>query len=332
MLIVASLLPWLGSPARAAQPPTGATPTNPAPPTQPPPLPPLTVSPVIQRFMRQSGRDLPPPAPPPIPLTSPGHWQGPSSRPGTTAPSAVNRPASVDDHDVLSPLPSRAAPGRAQERSDAAALPPSPLELTVKLDPAPFVPTDLRFPINLATALRLSDARPLIVAAAQASVWVAEADLQQAKVLWLPGINVGADYLRHDGGGPDFNKGIMTAVSANYFYGGGGLWGAIATTDAIYQPLVARQALKARHWDVQSAKNDALLRTADAYFLVHQYRGKYAGALYCVKRGHELVERLASMSRDLVVEFEVERAKNMVADLQQRAVSARQQWRVQAPT
>ena len=62
---------------------------------------------------------------------------------------------------------------------------------------------------------------------------------------------------------------------------------------------------------------------------MHQYRGTYAGTLYCVKRGHELVERLATMSRDLVQGFEVERARNMVADLEQRAVSARQQWRVQ---
>ena len=42
-------------------------------------------------------------------------------------------------------------------------------------------PTDFRFPINLATALRLSDARPLIVAAAQASVWVAEAELTRPR-------------------------------------------------------------------------------------------------------------------------------------------------------
>ena len=64
----------------------------------------------------------------------------------------------------------------------------------VKLKPSPLEPTDLRFPINLATALRLSDARPLMVAAAQASVWVAEAQLTRAKVLWVPQLNVGADY------------------------------------------------------------------------------------------------------------------------------------------
>ena len=94
-----------------------------------------------------------------------------------------------------------------------AATAPRPWPRRLTLKPAPFEPTDLRFPINLATALRLSDARPLIVAAAQASVWVAEAELTRAKVLWVPTLNIGVDYIRHDGGGPDFNKGIMTAPS-----------------------------------------------------------------------------------------------------------------------
>ena len=95
--------------------------------------------------------------------------------------------------------------------------------MRVQLKSAPLEPSDVGFPINLATALRLSDARPLIVAAAQASVWVAEAQLTRAKVIWVPTLVFGADYIRHDGGGPDFNKGVMTAPSVNYFYAGGGL-------------------------------------------------------------------------------------------------------------
>ncbi len=211
---------------------------------------------------------------------------------------------------------------------------PSLLATRPQLNAAPFAPTDFRFPINLATALRLSDARPLIVAAAQARTWVAEAELTRAKVLWIPVLNIGFDYIRHDGGGPDFNKGIMTAPSTNFFYAGAGLWGSpwgiIGTTDAIYEPLVARQVLNARHWDIQSAKNDALLQTADAYFRVHQYRGMYAGALYTVARARDVVGRIAALSRDLVQAFEVDRARNMLADLEQQAVSARQQWRVQS--
>ena len=166
----------------------------------------------------------------------------------------------------------------------------NPLARTLTFKPAPLAPGDLRFPINLATALRLSDARPLIVAAAQASVWVAEADLTRAKVLWVPTLNIGFDYVRHDGGGPDFNKGIMTAPSVNFLYGGvgltgNGLIGNVNIADAIFLPLVARQILNARHWDVQTSKNDVLLQTANAYFSVHQSRGTYAGNLYTVERG-----------------------------------------------
>jgi outer membrane protein TolC len=195
---------------------------------------------------------------------------------------------------------------------------------------APIAPSDVAFPINLATALRLSDARPLVVAAAQARVWVAEAELTRAKVLWVPDLMTGSTYIRHDGGGPDFNKGIMTAPSTNFLYAGSGLYAMVSTTDAYYRPLAARQVLNARHWDIQSAKNDAVWETAEAYFLVHQYRGIYAGTLYSVRRARELVDRIVSESRDLTPRYEVDRARNMLADLQQQAVSAHAQWRIQS--
>jgi outer membrane protein TolC len=99
-------------------------------------------------------------------------------------------------------------------------------------------------------------------------------------------------------------------------------------SDAFYEPLVARQVLSARNWDIQSAKNDALLQTADAYFRVHQYRGMYAGALYTVRQGRALVEKVEQLSRELVPRVEVDRARNMLADLEQRAVADRQAWRV----
>ena len=200
----------------------------------------------------------------------------------------------------------------------------------MKLKSAPLEPTDVSFPISLATALRLSDARPLVVAAAQARVWVAEAQLTRAKLLWVPTLVFGVDYIRHDGGAPDFNKGIMTKPSVNFFYAGPGLWQYVNLTDAIFEPLAARQVLNSRHKDIQTAKNDALLQTADAYFKVHQYRGLYAGALYTVERGHLLVERITQLSTELLTKVEVERARNMLADLEQRAVSARQEWRVQS--
>jgi outer membrane protein TolC len=68
--------------------------------------------------------------------------------------------------------------------------------------------------------------------------------------------------------------------------------------------------------------------TADAYFRVHQYRGMYAGALYAVERGRDLVDRIRRLSADLVPRVEVDRARNMLADLEQQATSARESWRV----
>ncbi|HWG42234.1 MAG TPA: hypothetical protein VN688_05560 [Gemmataceae bacterium] len=224
--------------------------------------------------------------------------------------------------------------------------PSPPSGEVVKLDLPPLQAGDLRFPINLATALRLADARPLIVAAAQTSAWVAEAQLQRAKVLWLPDFNLGFDYIRHDGNGPDTLRGVNIPAgqnalgqsspgsfgrpqdqNINFFYAGGAFFLMRNATDMIFEPLAARQNLNAARWDVQTAKNDALLTTARAYFDVHKYRGQYAGAIDVVTRGRKLVEAINDLSKDLVPAVEVDRARTLLADLEQQAVSARQYWR-----
>jgi hypothetical protein len=224
--------------------------------------------------------------------------------------------------------------------------PPPPGGETVQLKAPPLEPGDLRFPINLGTALRLSDARPLVIAAAQASAWVAEAELQDAKVIWVPTINIGFDYLRHDGLGPDTLGGVnipqgVTTLGTfdptsfgrplnqnlNYFYGGGALFLMRYGTDIIFEPLAKRQMLNARRWDIQTAKNDALLQTARAYFNVHRARGQYAGAIDVVERGRLLIREIDELRRDLVPRVEVDRARNFVAQMEQAAVSSRQMWR-----
>ena len=91
-------------------------------------------------------------------------------------------------------------------------------------------------------------------------------------------------------------------------------------TDAIFQPLAACQMLNSRRADIQTAKNDALLTTAEAYFQVHQYRGMCAGLLFTVEKGHELVDRITRLSKDLVRPIEIERAKTLLADLEQEGL------------
>ena len=263
---------------------------------------------------RPSGAQSPPTpldAQPALSAPTPGTNSTPSSEVsesqtrGTTPPSSTALPLPLSSP-ATAPAPrlAQAPAGRAPETSS-----PNPLATGLSVKSAPLEEGDLRFPINLATALRLSDARPLVVAMAQAEVWVAEAELTRAKVLWIPTLNIGFDYIRHDGGGPDINKGIMTAPSFNFFYGGAGMSGNLSGTDILFQPLVARQNLNARHWQIQTAKNNALLDTANAYFRVHQARGQYAGALYSIERGRDLVQRITNLSKEFVPKVEIERVQ-----------------------
>ena len=53
----------------------------------------------------------------------------------------------------------------------------------------------------------------------------------------------------------------------------------------------------------------------------------FAGDLYCVERGHDLIERIAQLSHELVPAVEVDRARNLVADIEQKATMSRQRWR-----
>ncbi|HWG45256.1 MAG TPA: TolC family protein [Gemmataceae bacterium] len=274
------------------------------------------------------------------------------AQPAATAPPAppptASPPAPAPARGAVEPPlppPRLELPTRPSQKSPLELSPP-PAGEVVQMKLPPLEPGDLRFPINLATALRLADARPLIVAAAQAGAWVAEAQLQKAKVLWLPSFMMNAAYMRHDG--PiDFNGGINVPQgqnalgqntpgsfgkplnqNLNWFISGVSLYQVVAVTDAIFQPLASRQDLNAKRWDIQTAKNDALLETARAYFNVHRYRGQYAGALYCVEEGRKLVAAINEQKRDLVPAVEVDRGRNLLAYLEQQAVSARENWRV----
>ena len=128
---------------------------------------------------------------------------------------------------------------------------------------------DLPLPINLATALRLADARPIVIEAARAALETQYGLLQQARVLWLPTIYAGVNYQRHDGGQENLLTGAPIIGPRNQFMGGAGAAAVFALTDAIYSPLAARQIVQARNLDIQTAKNDALLAV---------FQGRYASA------------------------------------------------------
>src|SRR4051794_7823684 len=88
----------------------------------------------------------------------------------------------------LAPLPVQ-SPNTSETHAAA-----SPFEVGPPLEPC-----DRAYPISLQAALELSGARVLDVQLAGARVNEALAELQRARVLWLPTVYLGIDYFRHDG-------------------------------------------------------------------------------------------------------------------------------------
>lgn len=194
------------------------------------------------------------------------------------------------------------------------------------LKPAHLTVASQVLPINLATALRLADARPLVIEAARAAVETEYGLYQQARALWLPSLYAGVDYQRHDGGQIDILNGSTITGPENQFLAGVGAKAVFALTDAIYSPLAERQFLRARDYQVQTAKNDALLSVAQAYFDVQQARGYLAADQDVLIKGRELARRVSTLGAGLAPAIEVERVNTLVANIELQAAAARRDW------
>ncbi len=195
------------------------------------------------------------------------------------------------------------------------------------IQPAQPAPTDAALPINLATALYLSNARSLVIASAQASEEEAAARLRGSQVLWLPNLNAGTDYYRHVGIDQASN-GLMIYDRKYSFAVGAGATADFAVTDAIFRPLADCQDLAARQYDVETARNDALLDVALAYFDVQQARGVLAGLQDAADKGETLAQKTRGLAGGLVPGIEVNRSLAELSDLQQQVAVARANWRV----
>ena len=195
------------------------------------------------------------------------------------------------------------------------------------LPPAQPEASDKSLPITLATALRLADARPVVIAAAQASVQVAVQQLAKARVEWLPSLNVGAGYYHHDGS-TQGQSGNFYDNTKDQFLAGAGVTARFAMTDALFAPLASRQVLRARQIDVQTARNDALLVTAEAYFNVQQARGRLAATQHVVERGLLLRNAITVEPSQLERASDLHRARAQLANFDDAIATAREQWRL----
>jgi outer membrane protein TolC len=174
----------------------------------------------------------------------------------------------------------------------------------------------------------LAGARPLDIAAATVQVQQGLALLLQAKVLWVPNINGGIDYTRHDGvqqnifTGGNFQKGRQS------FFVGGGPFLSVGVTDAIYEPLAARRVVASREANLQAAKNDALLAVTQAFFVLQEARGRRVGVDATIVRAQRLVALAEGLAPGLIAPLEVNRARTELQSLKQTREVAVRDWRV----
>ena len=183
-------------------------------------------------------------------------------------------------------------------------------------------------PINLATALQLAGVNPLDIAAATAQVRQALALYLQAKVLWIPNLNGGVDYFRHDGVQQNIFLGPNFRTDRQSFFVGGGPSLAVGLTDAVYNPLATRRVVASRRADLQAARNDVLFNVSQAFFNLQDARGRLLGIGAAIVRAELLVNFTTHLAPSLIAPLEINRSQTELQSLRQTQQLAIRDWRV----
>lgn len=149
-----------------------------------------------------------------------------------------------------------------------------PLDFTTPVIPPPA----REFPIDLTTALRLAEAVNPQIARARQMIGEALAIQQKARVLLLPNLNAGITYHSHTGNLERSSGTILNLNKKSLYFGGGadaitagpveipGVSLLSPLTDAIFEPLSARQKVAAARFDAATANNDILREVAELHF------------------------------------------------------------------
>lgn len=219
------------------------------------------------------------------------------------------------------PMPARIAPDSTQQSQGQPAAAYLPALASTPAD------AGKPLPINLPTALRLGNARAIDVQVASEKIRLATAQLQQARVLWVPTFLMGTDYYRHDGVIQDV-PGTVINNSHGAFLAGASPILIFTATDALFAPLAQRQVLKSQQAFQQAAQNDTMLTVAESYFQVQLARGELAGVLDVRTKTEDLVRRIEQLAEVLVAPIEKRRAETQFARLDQAVYQAQERWRL----
>ena len=161
-------------------------------------------------------------------------------------------------------------------------------------------------PIDLPTVLRLAGANNWSIQLAMERVTAAQARLDAAEALWLPTLNAGLGYTKHEGQ-IQATSGEVVEVSRNALFVGGGAKLAAAplaagaggparmqvdlsVADAIFKPLAARKVLSAEKWRQWATFNDTLLQSTLAYFDLVEAQARWELAREALEDAQRLLQ------------------------------------------
>src|SRR5439155_101842 len=161
--------------------------------------------------------------------------------------------------------------------------------------PEPFADAPI-LPIDLPTALSLANASNPTIAIARERVQEAYARLRQAEVLWLPNLETGPAYQRHDGRIQNSHGDIFTISKSNFFIGGGATM-RIESADALFAPLIARRLVQAEAAASQAVTDDVQLSVALTYLDLLRVYGALAINADSLARTEDILTRATAADK-----------------------------------
>lgn len=233
-----------------------------------------------------------------------------STQPGQVAPARLAEPVVLPL--VHSSQQTQANPFSTQLTGQQTELPkPKTVEKVTTPYPRLGEPGVGRYPIDLPTALRLAGASNLQIALASERVNEAQARLAGTRAAWLPSLNAGVGYNRHDGQIQDTRGQVIEVARESVFVGGGPVMAGnfpltggaggpgrlamdFSLADGLFAPLVQRQLVRAADAARNSTFNDTLLQVASAYLDLTRAQGLVAIAKDAEKNAEELVRLIAA--------------------------------------
>ena len=150
------------------------------------------------------------------------------------------------------------------------------VSISAQLPPAVPAPASV-YPIDLTAALRLAEVENPNIGEARARIGEALAAQKQAQALLIPTLNAGATYHGHTGNLQRSSGRILSLSEQSLYVGGGARSLAAETvgipairifspiTDAIYEPLAARQRVEGARFSAVATANSILLEVARLY-------------------------------------------------------------------